>query len=359
MKALAGVCVSVAVLLGLSAWLGSERASGSATRSSATLLFRSEPWIARGTVRSSVLLLGGRLRCTASVGSEVQAGQPVRVRFALHNYSKRSVVVPGPVWLAVRAADGTTYDTETDPNARTWTGGASDPVPAILIRPRATSRLSFAVPVRWRGPLQITPGCVKALSALSVEVTSPGAPSDANAAVTDVVAAAEHLLDQCRPQTPGVPVEGLINPPSADAPPMSAQCSVFISSRGAFWVAQVVILSPPGVLGLPIVQPYETLWQPGLPPPTLSPPFEEIAWEFVVTREGASPIAAATAYAINPSHQMAPLWYWSGTGWQLAGTGPCGGSDFVPSAALGTIGPYIAFIGGCSVPRVRFPVPTR
>jgi hypothetical protein len=128
---------------------------------------------------------------------------------------------------------------------------------------------------------------------------------------------------------------------------MAAQCSVFISNEGGFWVAQVVVVTPPGAQGLRIWQPYETLWQPGVSPPTLSPPFEEIAWEFVVTRDGATPVAAATAYATGSFHQMAPLWYWSRGGWQYAGTGECGGSSFIPSVDLGTTGPILKFIAAC------------
>ncbi len=354
MKGFAGVIVLAAVMLGVSAWLDSGRASGSEARSRATVPFGPAA-ISAGTVRSSGLLLGGRVRCTATVGSEVEAGQPVRVRFALHNFSRRPLSVGGGVWLVVRAADGTTYDTQTDPNARTWTGAITPVVHRMILRPRATTHLSSAVPVRWIGPLQITPGCVKALPPLRVQVTSPGPPSDASAAVAEVVAAAGHLLDQCRPQTPGVPVYGQIDPPSADTPPMSAQCSVFIGYRGGFWVAQAVVLTPPGVLGLRIRQPYETLWQPGVPPPPLSPPYEEIAWQFVVTRDGATPVAAATSYASSSSHQTAPLWYWSGTGWQFAGTARCGGSSFIPSVALGTTGPGVSWISGCSGPALHLP----
>jgi hypothetical protein len=188
---------------------------------------------------------------------------------------------------------------------------------------------------------------LKALPALSVQVTSPGPPSDASTAVSEVVAASGHLLDLCRPQTPGVPVDGQIDLPGADAAPMSAQCSVFISNQDGFWLAQVAVLTPPGVQGLRIWQPYETLWQPGAPPPTLSAPYEEIAWEFVVTRDGATPVAAATAYATDSFHQMAPFWYWSRGGWQFAGTGQCGGSSFIPSLDLGTTGPIVRFIAAC------------
>jgi len=347
-KRLAFVGVLAAATFGLAAWKSSQAASAEA-RSGASMAARgSERGVSAATLSASRLILGGRIRCTATLGSVVQAGKPVKVKFALHNRSRHVVYVPPDPWLVVRAADGTTYDTRTDPYP--GTGRSSPPVLSALRR-GATMHLSSTVPVRWRGRLQITPGCVfKALPALRVRVTSPGAPSDASAAVAEVVAAAGHVFDRCRPQTPGVPVDGQIDPPSGSTPPMSARCSLSFTSEGSFWIAQALAVSPPGPPVLQVWQPYETLWQPGLPPPMLTPPYEEIAWEFVVTRDGATPVAAATAWAAYPSNQLAPLWYWSGTGWQFGGSGQCGGSFFLPSWAYGFTGPDISFISACSAP---------
>lgn len=355
MKALASVGVLVAVTLGLSAWLGGERASASRARSPFPLARRSGLGES-ATVRSSRLFFSGQVRCTAIVGSEVQVGRAVRIKFVLHNRSKRWGASVAPHWwLVLRAADGTTYDTRTSPDTGAEPGqhGAPSPPPIapIAIRPGATKHFySPAVPVRWRGPLRITPGCLKPLPALRVRVNAPGPPSDTLAAIDEVVAASGHLLDQCRPQTPGVPVDGQIDPPSGRTPPMPAQCSLSFTSEGAFWVAQLLVVSPPGPAGLQIWQPYETLWQPSVPPPTLSPPYEAIAWEFVVSRGSAIPVAAATADAAYPSNHMAPFWYWSGTGWHFGGTDQCGGSFFLPSLDWGFTGPNIRFISACPAP---------
>ena len=126
---------------------------------------------------------------------------------------------------------------------------------------------------------------------------------------------------------------------------MSAQCSLSVSSEGTFLVAQVLVLVPPGLTGVQIFDPYETLWPNGqFVSLTASPPYEAIAWEFVVTREEAIPVAAATLTASNSTGQIAPFYYWTGTGGQLQGSGSCGGTAF----AWGGTGPYIEFISACS-----------
>lgn len=330
MKRLAGVTALVAIALGLTVWLGSQRAAAARTSTH--------------TKRSSRLLLGGRVRCTATVRSEVQVGHFLRVRLVLHNLSKHSVEISGGSGLVLHAGDGTIYDT----------GGPLQgwPVPPPPLRPAklapgaTKSAGSQVIAVRWRGPLRITPGCDgKALPALRVWVTAPGAPADESAAVDEVVAAAGHLLDQCRPQAPGVAVNGQIYPPSGSAPPMSAQCTVSIDSEGAFWVAQVLVAIPSGVAGVQVYQPYETLWPTGsFPEPTISPPYEAIAWQFVVTRERAIPVAASTMAAGNPSGETAPVWIWRGTAFQSGGTGSCAGTSF----GGGGTGPEIEFISACS-----------
>jgi hypothetical protein len=70
-----------------------------------------------------------------------------------------------------------------------------------------------------------------------------------------------------------------------------------------------------------IFEPYETLWPNGQFVGLASaPPYEAIAWAFVVTREKAVPVAAASLTATNPSSQIVPLFEWSGSGWRQTGT---------------------------------------
>jgi hypothetical protein len=177
-----------------------------------------------------------------------------------------------------------------------------------------------------------------------VHVNAPWPRPDQSAAVDEVVAASRHLLDHCRPQTPGFPVSGQIDPPSGNAPPLNAQCSLSISREGTFLVAQVLVLSPPGLAGVQIFQPYETLWSQFPLGLTSSPPYEAIAWEFVVTRDKAIPVAAATLTASNSSSQLVPFFTWNGSGWTAGGTASCGGTGF----AWGGRGPDLDFISACS-----------
>lgn len=330
MKALGAVVVAVA--LGLSAWMGSQRAN-------AGLIWTQ-------TQKSSLLLQGGRVRCNASVAPQVQVGHAVRVKFTLHNLSKHSVTVSSGTFsteLLLKAADGTTYDTSKPYQALP---GIPPPVPRKL-RAGATWHLRTAsVPVRWRGPLLLTPECLgKALPVLRVVVTAPMLRPDENTAVGEVVAAAGHLLDHCRPHIPGVAVDGQIDAPSGNAPPMDAQCSISLSWDGNFLVAQALVLTPPGLPGVQVYQPYETLWPiTQLLPLASTPPYEAIAWQFVVTRAGAIPVAASSLAATNSSGHSAPSFYWDGTGWKLRGESSCGGTGF----AWGGTGPDIEFVSACA-----------
>src|SRR5262249_5613451 len=205
-------------------------------------------------------------------------------------------------------------------------------------------------PVRWDGPLRITPECEgKTLHVLRVAVVAPGPPVDESTAIGEVVAATGHLLDQCRPQTPEIAVYGQIYAPSGSAPPMSAACSLTFDLEGTgFWVAQVLVLIPPGLASVTIQQPYELFGPPYdlLSGPTIPPPYEAIAWQFVVTQDGALPVAAATTDATNvgSSGQMEPSFAWNGKTWRQVGIGSCGGRGW----AWGGISPTIDFISACS-----------
>jgi len=335
MKALAAVSALVALTIGLPAWVGSERAG--VARAAALPLWPP-------TEQSSRLLLGGRVRCTATVQPQVNVGHTVRVTFTLHNVAKHSVTVR--LWVfssmfTLRAADGTKYDTSAPYEAFP---GIPPPSPRKLRRGATLHLASQQVRVRWTGPLVIAPRCLgRPLPVLHVRVSAPWPRPVESAAVDEVVAAAGHLLDHCRPQTPGVPVEGQIYPPSGSAPPMDAQCSVSLTRDGNFLQAQVLVLVPPDLAGVQIFQPYETLWPINeFLPLAASPPYEAIAWEFVVTRYRAIPVAASTLAATTQSSGTVPGWAWNGAGFASAGGFSCGATAF----AAGT-GPALAFISAC------------
>jgi hypothetical protein len=327
MKSLAGLSVLVALALGLAA-------NGSAKASSPSAL------------SSSRLLSSGRIRCTVAVQSEVQAGQALDLRFSLHNVSKRPVKISLWVFsagLVLKAPDGTVYNSSAPYEALP---GIPPPGPPRKLRPGKTMHLGpLDVPVRWNGPVEVIPECLgKWLPPLRVGVVAPPPPPDETAAVDEVVAASGHLLDQCRPEAPGVAVDGQIDAPSGTAPPMDAQCSISVTSEGPFLIAQALVLVPPTLQGVQIFQPYETLWPiDRFVPLTAGPPYEAIAWEFVVTGANAIPVAAATMSASNDSGLSEPFFDWNGTGWDQNGEGSCGGRGF----SSGGTGPWIEFISAC------------
>jgi hypothetical protein len=339
MKPLTATALLIASMLALSACAGGRHTTThpSSHSDSSTRLQQRTVVSARRT-SSSRLILHGSVRCTATVSSSVQAGSSLGLTFAVRNVSTHPVKVvlaSGGLWLVVRAADGTKYDT------RVPLEHELGPVPfPTTIRPGATKNVAFIgkyLHVRWRGPLRITPGCEKtALPALRVGVTSPGRPAE-SAAVADVVAASGHLLDRCRPERAGVAVQGKIDPPSGNAPSMRAMCGVRIKHEGRFLVAQALIASRLAVGELHVAQPYEELSVHH------ASPFEAIAWEFVVTKDGATPVAASEADATRAANRMAPDWDWTGSQWQGPGGSRCGGTG----SSEGGFGASITFISVC------------
>jgi hypothetical protein len=346
MKRLAGVGAVLAITVGLSVWVGGQQADAGGFRLDVASAHAGEVGLLAPTEHSSRLILGARVRCTATVSSNVQAGDAVAVRLVLHNISKRAVTFRRGVFSAsvvLRAPDGTVYD----PNALyAALPGIPPPIPYKLRRGADVLLRRIAIPVRWRGPLELTPECLgKELPALEVRVAAPGPPADQSAAIAEVVAASGHLLDHCLPQTPGFPVDGQIDAPVRNVPPLPAECSISLSSEGSYLTAQVLVLSPSGLSGVQIFQPYETLWPNGqFVGLTSPPPYEAIAWEFVVTRERATPVAAASLTATNASSQVVPFFDWNGSGWRQSGSYACGVGGF----SAGGRGPEIAFISTCA-----------
>lgn len=324
MKVLTGVCLFVATALALSACAGSHHAVNGTP-------------VSAKTITSSRLILGGRVRCTATLTTPVEAGQAISVGLSLHNISGSAVrapVVEGSAGLVVKAADGTTYNTTT---AAEGSLGGPYRAPVTIAPGATTTRLgSPRVAVRWKGPLRVVPQCERtALPALRVGVTASGPPPDERTAIADVVAATGHLLDHCRPGKSGAAVEGQIDPPSGSEPPMDARCSVTLHSEGRFQVAQVLVVIPRDWRGVHIEQQYETLSFEKRPPP-----YEAIAWELVVTENGAVTVAGFMHDGTRAAHRMAPGWTWTGTGWSAPGSSRCGFEGF-------SGGPSIDWISAC------------
>lgn len=337
MKALAGAAVLLAITLAASA-CGGYTSSGPQGSESTSAAPGHSSAVSAGTTSSTGLILDGQVRCTATVAGSLQAGSALGLTFAVRNISDHPVKVPivYGLWFVARAADGTTYDTRVP--LRSEIGPAIGPT---TIQPGATKTVDAGryLRVRWPGPLRVTPGCDQtALPVLRVGVTSPGPPPDDRTAVADVVAASGHLLDHCAPQQAGVAVQGEIDPPDGDAPPMSATCSVSLQQEDQFEVAQVLITSPPGLDGVHLAQPYEELAVHH------APTYEAVAWEFVVTKNGATSVAAAEADATKPADRMASDWDWTSSGWQGPGSSRCGGSG---GSWGGWGGPTVEFVSVC------------
>jgi hypothetical protein len=335
MNCLTGAALLAALTLAASACGGYQVSSHQTPASTSST-------VPTGTVTSTGLILDGRVRCTATVPAAVQAGDPLGLTFAVRNISDRPVKVSlafASVWLVVRAADGTTYDTRVP--LRSEIGGPF--IGPTTIPPGTTKTVSGIgkyLRVRWQGPLRVTPGCEKtALPMLRVGVESPGPPPDDRTAVADVVAASGHLLDHCRPEQAGVAVQGQIESPDRKAPAMSATCSVSLQPEGQFVVAQALIVSPPELGEVHVDQPYEELSVHH------APSYEAVAWEFVVTRDGATSVAATEGDATKAADHMAPDWSWTSSGAQgHPGSSRCGGWG---SSGGGWAGPTVEFVSVC------------
>jgi hypothetical protein len=293
-------------------------------------------------VRSDRDILGGAIRCTATLRSPVEIGQDLGVSVTFRNVSDHMInVYPayGGVWVLVKSADGTTYDTRVP--LENSNGPPPSPIP---VRPGATvtRHLLGGVRIRWAGPLTVTPGCdVSAAPTVRVAVTSPGLPASETKAVNDVVAATGHLLDKCRPVTPGVSVVGWIDPPS-DAPPLlaplQARCSISLRKEPGFYDAQVLVLTPPDLQGVHVQQPYETLSGTNVRHDNT----QALAWEFVVTQDGATSVSSADYETSRPGGRRIPEWFWLSSGAKKAGDIQCGGSG----GGSGN-GPLVSFMSAC------------
>jgi hypothetical protein len=109
------------------------------------------PPVSAGTISSSGLILGGRVRCTATVPTRLQAGHDIDVAFDLRNVSDHTVkasVVEGSTSLTVHAPDGTTYDTNEALSAEGSLGGPFR-TPVAIPPGGTTTMRSPAVVARW------------------------------------------------------------------------------------------------------------------------------------------------------------------------------------------------------------------
>jgi hypothetical protein len=159
-----------------------------------------------------------------------------------------------------------------------------------------------------------------------------------------VVAASGHLLDHCRPTKPGITVDGVLDAPNGTAPPMHTRCSVTVIRERGFDLAKELIVTPAG-LTVRTRQPYDQLIWPGT-----HGTWEAVAWEFVVTRDGAFTVSSDDIFGIKPGkHRYTPDWQWTRSGPKPGDGGAncrfmTGGSS---GGSWGTAGPDIAWVSAC------------
>ncbi len=302
---------------------------------------RSSPGVSGPTVSSSRLVAGGAVQCTATVRNPVEAGHDLGIVFTFHNLTKHSVNVPvsyGGVWVVVKSPDGTTYDTRIPLENEQFL--PSGPI-ALASGATTKERLSSHLRVRWEGPLSVTPGCgMTGAPTMRVAVKSPGFPPSPKDALADVVAATGHLLDHCRPRTPGVSVVGRIDPPSGTEPPLPARCSISVQREPGFYAASVLVLAPPTLRGVHIQEPYGTL--SGIRDDKRDS--QAVAWEFVVTRQGATSVDSAEQATSRQGVHVARAWVWSSAGAKTSAGMHCGAGS---GGSGGIDGPVVTFVSVC------------
>lgn len=312
---------------------------------------------ARGSSHPNGVVLDGAIRCTAALTTPawVPVGHELAVVFRLHNITThwRNVELTDPQthrpisWIVVAGPQGTTYDSRFLTPA---SFGGPPPEPT-RIWAGATITEHVRVPIRWEGPLRITPGCgpSKKLRTIPVHVTSSGLPTSRSGAISEVVGAAGHFLDHCRPRTSGVAVVGRIDPPSGDAPPLRARCSVSLRREHGFYLAQVLVVTPPELQDVHLQQqPYDFVETHGAGRINE----EAIAWEFAVTRSGAASVDWATSAQSRRGGGAIPAGTWNSHGWpRPSWWDSCGGHSWgwasARTTAAGWSGPNVEFVSVC------------
>src|SRR5690242_6032005 len=199
MKRLARIVVLMTIPVAGSACGSSHRGSSSTSHPQGSA-------VSAKSARSSRLILGGRVRCTATVATPVRVGDVLQVGFSVRNVSQRPVKVQlarDNLWFVVRGADGTTYDTRQR-DAGSLGGPFIEPT-TIRAGGTETRPLSY-VRASWSGPLRITPGCEQTpLPPVRVGVAAAGRPLSPGIAVAEVVAASGHLTIPSRSTPPRQP----------------------------------------------------------------------------------------------------------------------------------------------------------
>jgi len=301
------------------------------------------PPAGQDTVSESVMIAKYTgVRCTASVPSVVQPGQPLGLAITLENVSdtpRQDVPFSGTSFpYRVTDGAGVTWNTE-DFMGHSWPG-------TIEQKPFAPGDSKQAdlepLAVQFPGPLTAKPTCLgQQMPPLHVDVADPGATPTPQQAVARAVAASSGLFDGCAPGTTGS-VVGTVSPPGDLTHSMDVRCEALVSNEQGFTVVTLV-------MGTPSSDPLPTV-----PAGLLSridvghgaANWEALAWRFVVTPTGAFPVASAMEAISAGTDVMYPEYEISQNGWHGGGGTRCGG-DESSSGGDGTTA-MIAFLDVCS-----------
>jgi uncharacterized membrane protein YgcG len=121
---------------------------------------------------------------------------------------------------------------------------------------------------------------------------------------------------------------------------MRVACSISLRREHGFVRAQVLVVSPPGLHGVHLKQPYEQLsWLRSRQNATA------VGWLFVVTRNGAISVDSTSVESTKNGRKQAPQWQWTTSGFQpQSGGSKCGGYG---GGGGGYGGPLIEFVSKC------------
>jgi hypothetical protein len=316
---------------------------------------------ASGSSHENGVMLDGAIRCTAALTTPVSVpvGHELGIVFKLRNVTKHWRKIEATtdprmggltLWIVVAGPHGTTYDSRS-PFSGSFASFETPPPRPTRIWAGATVTEHLRLPARWEGPLRISAACGTAkLPTIPVRVTSPGLPTSRARAISEVVAASGHFLDHCRPRAPGVAVIGRIVAPGGEAPPLRARCSVSLRRERGFYLAQVLVVTPPVLDRVRVDfqrQPFNFV---SLRSARIYSNDEVIAWEFVVTQRGAKSVDWAASTKTLDGGGTMPGGFWTSAGWSRPpGGNDCGGTSWGWSSIAKTWsgGPYVSFVSVC------------
>ncbi len=264
----------------------------------------------------------GALRCTAIFPDRtLTPGFQTGVSFTLTNLTDHTFPPMGvEAYLVFRDASGTKL-WDTAPKFE----GVFPSSPSIA--PHRTVKLfGLDTPIRWSGPLSITPVCSGLrihMPTVQLAVAAPGAPATVSDAIDAAVGFPGSPFQACHPGPNGEPSTGSFSAPDGrDIPPMTLRCLAEVRQENGFDVVSLELVSPSDAPDYTIPENIFLFAIPDLPG---SGPFVAARWGFVVTATSARPYLALELSRAPDTPGVTAYGYALHRGsWQLQEFGPCG-----------------------------------